>query len=217
DGFEILYKVVGKGTLIMSRLRRGAGVELFGPLGSGFPPVTGGGRLLMVAGGVGIVPFYLVAEALLASGLEGKLLFGGRCVDDLPGLGDFKELGLDMAVATDDGTAGVKGVVTALMEDAVSDGTAVYACGPKGMLKEVARIAGERGVPCFVSLDRRMACGMGACLGCAVKVRGTEGTQVAGGDECVDGEEIPATLPPYKMVCKDGPVFDARELEWEVL
>jgi dihydroorotate dehydrogenase electron transfer subunit len=217
DGFEILYKVVGKGTLIMSRLRRGGGVDVFGPLGRGFPPVAGVGRLLMVAGGVGIVPFYLVAEGLVASGREGKLLFGGRCIDDLPGLGDFKDLGLDMAVATDDGTAGVKGVVTALMEDAVSDDTTVYACGPKGMLKEVARIAGERGVPCFVSLDRRMACGMGACLGCAVKVRGTEGTHGAGGGERVDGEEIRTTPPPYRMVCKDGPVFDAGELEWEEL
>ncbi|MFQ5330288.1 MAG: dihydroorotate dehydrogenase electron transfer subunit [Thermodesulfobacteriota bacterium] len=216
-GFEILYKVVGKGTLIMSRLKRGERVDLFGPLGRGFPALTGGQKLLMIAGGVGIVPFYMVAEALLASGGEGKLLFGGRCADDLPGLADLKELGLDMAVATDDGTAGVKGVVTALMEGEVLDDTTIYACGPKGMLKEVARIAAELEVPCFVSLDRRMACGMGACLGCAVKVGGKERTQVAGGDRVVENEEIRTTPSPYRMVCKDGPVFDARELDWEVL
>ncbi|MFQ5585800.1 MAG: dihydroorotate dehydrogenase electron transfer subunit [Thermodesulfobacteriota bacterium] len=212
DGFEILYKVVGKGTHLMSGLRKGEGVDIFGPLGRGFPPFKGDGKLIMVAGGVGIVPFYLLAERLMVEGQKGQLLFGGRCRDDLPGLDDFEGLGLAIEVSTDDGTVGAKGVVTLLLEKSLSDAAAVYACGPKGMLKGAARIAGERGLPCFVSLDRRMACGMGACLGCAVRVNGGES---ATGRKDMESEAQIHRAPPYMMVCKDGPVFDAQELAWE--
>jgi len=211
-GFEILYKVVGKGTRRMSEMRAGEAVDIFGPLGRGFPPFKGKGRLLMVAGGVGIVPFYLVAETFAERGRL-KLLFGGKSEDDLPGLDDFHALGLDIGVATEDGTAGEKGVVTTLLERDIADNDTLYACGPKGMLKAVAAVAGERGVPCYVSLDRRMACGMGACLGCAVKGDGGSASSAVAPSE---GRENRA-LSPYLMVCKDGPVFNAEDLLWEEL
>ncbi len=204
-GVEILYKVVGKGTGLMAGLRQGHKVDVLGPLGVGFPGFDGDGKLIMVAGGVGIVPFYLLAEGLANKDSRVQLLFGGRCKDDLPGLPDFENLGTEIKISTDNGELGVRGAVTELLEKEVSDDSTVYACGPKGMLKEVARIARERGVPCFVSLDKIMACGMGACLGCAIKVSGRKSQNTA------------QNLSPYKMVCKDGPVFDAEEIVWKEL
>ncbi|MBI5287151.1 MAG: hypothetical protein HY878_06135, partial [Deltaproteobacteria bacterium] len=147
------------------------------------------------------------------------LLFGGKNNVDLPGLGDFKALGIGIKVSTEDGTMGAKGLVTMLLKRELSRSTpaVIYACGPNGMLRAVARLAEERDITCYVSLDRVMACGIGACLGCAVKIRG-EGTKdyqsfVVRGQFADPRSPIPE--PIYKMVCKDGPVFDAKEITWE--
>lgn len=195
EGIEILYKVVGKGTRLMTGLRPGDTVDILGPLGNGFPSDSGKKDIVMVAGGIGIVPFYLLAASGRQSGVRQRLLFGGRGKDDLPGLEDFKKLGIKIKISTQDGSIGKKGLVTELVKSEARSlkSTIIYACGPKGMLKEVAKIALRMEAPCYVSLDNIMACGIGACLGCAVKVRARG----------------------YKMVCKDGPVFDAMEIEWE--
>jgi dihydroorotate dehydrogenase electron transfer subunit len=204
-GVEILYKIVGKGTGLMAGLMPGHKVDILGPLGVGFPGFEGSGKLIMVAGGVGIVPFYILAERLANKDNNIQLLFGGRSKDDLPGLSDFENLETKIKISTENGEAGVRGTVTELLENEVSDNSTVYACGPKGMLKEVARITSKRGVPCFVSLDKIMACGMGACMGCAVKVSGKK------------SQNITHRLSTYKMVCKDGPIFDAGEIVWKEL
>ena len=173
----------------------------------------------MIAGGIGIAPFYLLGAGGKGQGARVKLLFGGRSKDDLPGLEDFKSLKINMEISTDDGSVGKKGLVTELLKKELKTQhsklkTVVYACGPKGMLKEVARIAKTADVPCYVSLDNVMACGIGACLGCAVKIR-SQKSEVK--------SFTPTSYPPhptsqiYKMVCKDGPVFDAREIEWEAI
>ncbi|MDP2681263.1 MAG: dihydroorotate dehydrogenase electron transfer subunit [Deltaproteobacteria bacterium] len=227
EGIEILYKVVGKGTRLMTGLRQGDMVDMLGPLGNGFPnslssPFANGGQrglnILMVAGGIGIAPFYLLAESCQLSAISLKLLFGGRGKDDLPDLEDFKKLDIAMEISTQDGSVGKKGLVTDLLKKEVTkkDDCVVYACGPKGMLKEVAKIAEDADVPCHVSLDNAMACGMGACLGCAVKVRSQKsGVRGQGSEGLNIDPRSPIPDPVYKMVCKDGPVFDAREIEWE--
>lgn len=200
QGIEILYKVVGKGTAIMSRLKEGDEIDVLGPLGRPFPLLDGYNNIIMVAGGVGIVPFYLLGVRYKTSGVRPRLLFGGRDKEDLPGLEDFQKLGIETTISTEDGSMGQKGLVTELLKKELSrmGPSLVYACGPKGMLRAVAHMAQKTGVTCYVSLDRVMACGIGACLGCAVKTRG------------------PLTPEPsYKMVCKDGPVFDARDIVWE--
>lgn len=225
EGIEIVYKVVGKGTRLMTGLKPGDTVDVLGPLGNGFPNppappfakegksgrVGSAHRIIMVAGGIGIVPFYLLAESCQLSAINLKLLFGGKGKDDLPGLEDFQKLRIDMAVSTQDGSVGKKGLVTELLKSEIRNPKSkiIYACGPKGMLKAVAKMAEDADVPCYVSLDNAMACGMGACLGCAVKIQrpGARGK----------GQEKQTSELIYKMVCKDGPVFDAREIAWEAI
>ncbi len=174
EGIEILYKVVGKGTRLMTGLRPGDMADMLGPLGNGFSLDSGKKDIVMAAGGIGIAPFYLSVVGGQRSGARQKLLFGGRGKDDLPGFEDFKKLDIEMKISTQDGSIGEKGLVTELLKSEIRSpkSTIIYACGPKGMLKEVSRIALNLGVPCYVSLDNVMACGIGACLGCAVKVRG---------------------------------------------
>ncbi len=194
-GIEILYKVVGKGTGIMAGLKAGTKVGLFGPLGNGFPAVREGEEVLMVAGGMGIVPFYLLSKEL--SG-RGTLLYGGRGRVEAGLVEDIRALGVEVVLATEDGSVGHKGLVTELVEERLTPRTVVYACGPEAMLKEVALIAHKRGVRCLVSLETAMACGMGVCLGCAVRTRQ---------EECKGYG--------YRLVCSDGPVFNSEDIEWE--
>ena len=216
QGIEILYKVVGKGTRLMTGLKLGDKLDILGPLGNGFPlkdkgqgAGVKGKEIIMIAGGIGIAPFYLLGAGVKGQGARVKLLFGGKSKDDLPGLEDFKSLKIDMEISTDDGSVGKKGLVTDLLMSELrtlnSELRTVYACGPKEMLKEVARIAEKADAPCYVSLDNVMACGIGACLGCAVKIRSQKS----------EVRSFTPTSQIYKMVCKDGPVFDAREIEWE--
>ncbi|HBO84131.1 MAG: hypothetical protein A2073_08350 [Deltaproteobacteria bacterium GWC2_42_11] len=209
---EILYKVVGKGTGIMSGLKIGDRVDILGPFGNTFPSAERNKNIIMVAGGIGIVPFYLLAKGCKKTWVGLKLLFGGKSKEDLPGLDDFKKLKIDVSVSTDDGSVGEKGMVTKLLLKELLgrdlSSAVVYACGTKPMLKTVADIADRNNIPCYVSLDNVMACGIGACLGCAVKVTGSK---VQG----VKGYRNNSQL--YKMVCKDGPIFDARDIDWEAI
>ena len=223
QGIEILYKVVGKGTRLMTGLKPGDKLGILGSLGNGFPlkdkgqgAGVKGKEIIMIAGGIGIAPFYLLGAGVKGQGSRVKLLFGGKSKDDLPGLDDFKKLKIDIKISTQDGSVGKKGLVTELLKSELrtpnselrtpnSELRTVYACGPKEMLKEVARIAGKADAPCYVSLDNVMACGIGACLGCAVKIRSQKS----------EVRSFTPTSQIYKMVCKDGPVFDAREIEWE--
>src|SRR3990170_734865 len=161
--------------------------------------------------------YRILGSRVKGQGARVKLLFGGKSKDDLPGLEDFKRLKIDMEISTDDGSVGKKGLVTDLLMSELrtlnSELRTVYACGPKEMLKEVARIAEKADAPCYVSLDNVMACGIGACLGCAIKtVRSSEF-----GVKSKNSQLSTLNSQHYKMVCKEGPVFDAREIEWEAI
>ena len=198
-GIEILYKVVGKGTQRLSTYRPGDRLDVIGPLGNAFRVADSCRNPILVAGGVGVPPIRFLAQSLLrkGGGLDRCVVFiGGRTGDDLVCLTEFDLPGFLLDVSTDDGSMGRQGVVTRGLQQAVADGSAdlICACGPPAMLKAVAGIAASHDIACQVSIEAMMACGMGACLGCAVEVRDDDAN--------------------YRHVCVEGPVFDAQRLAW---
>jgi dihydroorotate dehydrogenase electron transfer subunit len=191
---EILYKVVGRGTALLADALPGQRIDVVGPLGRPFAMPDAGERAVIVAGGTGIASVYeLVAR--LAEGGDVAVLLGARSADDLMAEADFAELNVELRIATEDGSAGTRGLVTRLLEPALEGGrpARVYACGPTAMMRAVAALAAGRGRPCVVSLENPMACGFGVCLGCAAP-------RVGGG---------------FSLVCRDGPTFDAATVDWE--
>ncbi len=204
----VLYQVVGRGTQMLAKIRPGDYLNVLGPLGRGFdmPPADGKGDVALVAGGLGIAPLIMLSRDLSRAGVGCSFLVGGRSQDLLVGLDLVPCAGAglaaprrrDLQVVTEDGSIGRQGLVTDALDDLLRDGGArcVYACGPVGMLREVGRLGEAHRVPVQVSLEERMACGLGACLGCAVKARPGRG-----------GRET------YLRVCVDGPVFWAGEVD----
>ena len=191
---EILYKVIGRGTGLLAETLPGQRIGMVGPLGRSFDPPAPGERVILVAGGTGIASVYeLAARSRRESSVS--VLLGARTAADLMGVADFEDLAVDLHISTEDGSSGKRGLVTALLEDALGEeGDArVYACGPAPMMRRCAELAAERGRSCIVSLENRMACGFGVCLGCAAPLR-------EGG---------------YVLVCLDGPMFDAAAMDWE--
>jgi len=199
DYLEMVYKVVGKGTASMSALQSGSRVEILGPLGRGFDPGTPGEKVL-VGGGIGLVPLYMLAEQLVAGGSKVRLLMGGRTRDDIICVTEFERLGVETYVSTEDGSLGEEGLITRVLERKLDKfpQAGVYACGPMPMLEAVHGICAASKVPLQVSLEALMACGVGACLGCVVKGAGHS-------DE----------NPRYLCTCKEGPVFRAEQLDWK--
>ena len=211
---EILYCVLGPGTLRMTTLGEGDQISIIGPLGNGFTVPAGKKLALLVAGGMGAPPLQHLARVLKSNfaKVEVVAFAGAKTLGDLPfteqgsgkkgaAIAEFAGFCAQSHVATDDGSAGFKGFVTEQVSGWLKTNappaaeTIIYSCGPEQMLAEVARIAGEHGIDCEVSMERMMACGIGLCQSCAVEAR------VAGESETV-----------YKLCCKDGPVFDAREV-----
>ena len=199
DFVELIYKVVGSGTSMMSELKNGDPVELLGPLGEGFSVDTTSTNHLLVGGGIGLVPLYMLAEQLCERGDSVRLLMGGRTRDDILGITEFERLGVETYVSTDDGSLGEEGFVTAVLSRKLSrfPDACVYACGPMPMLDAVRTICHAADVSLQVSLEALMACGIGACLGCVVPSKDHS-------DE----------TPDYLCTCKQGPVFDAEALAW---
>ncbi len=197
---EILYKIVGKGTGILSMLHSRDYVDVLGPLGNGFDEGDHDAEKLLVGGGFGLAPLYFFARKL-AGRSRLKVFIGGKRKEDVLCVTEFERLGIDTYVATDDGTLGARGLVTNVLEEQLEAGSGartVFACGPEPMLKAVARLCRTHNISCQVSLEANMACGVGACLGCVTKGRShTEST------------------PDYRCVCKDGPVFEAEDLLWD--
>jgi dihydroorotate dehydrogenase electron transfer subunit len=196
----ILYRVVGRGTRILSEIPSGKRIAVLGPLGKGFQLPQGGGFVLMAAGGIGIAPLVFLWQQLEAC--DGIFMAGYRTGREVIPMDRLDIPILDARMATDDGTVGHRGPVTDLLEyqlaHVAGGEVALYACGPVSMLKRVAIIARDRNLPCQVSLEANMGCGLGACLGCALKG--------------ADGEK-----PHYVYVCRDGPVFSTRSIDWECL
>lgn len=195
-GIELLYEVIGKGTGLLSLTQEGDSLDVIGPLGHGFDIEASKGASILVAGGNGVAPLLFLAEALIAKSEDVRVLIGGCSETHILCEKDFKRAGATVMVTTEDGSQGHKGLVTHLLDEIAASCdprlTTIYACGPTGMLKAVAEIARDNRISCQVSLEERMACGVGVCLGCPVKVKNNS----------------------YKMVCKDGPVFKAEEIVW---
>lgn len=198
DVLKLLYKTVGRGTSEMSLLRPGDPLQVIGPLGNGFP-LEPQGIPILVAGGYGVAPLSFLADRL---GRTGVLLVGGRSADDVLAVEAFEQRGWQVRVATQDGSRGEKGLVTVLLDQELARQKAaggrveVYACGPDGMLRAVGERAIALGCRGWLSLDKRMVCGIGACLACVQNLRRKDGTDWIG------------------RVCHDGPIFEAREIVW---
>lgn len=198
-GISLLYKVVGRSTELLSRMEKGGDADVLGPLGNFFDVSPAKKhKTIMVAGGHGVAPLYALAEEAIENGAEVEFFSGACSAEHLVCEKEIKKLGAKVRVATDDGTRGEKCYVTGILEKEITkikemDPKAViYACGPRPMLAAVSRIAERHDIPAQVSVDAYMACGIGVCLGCAIRTK--EG---------------------YKLVCKDGPVFDSREIVWD--
>ncbi|MEW6328149.1 MAG: dihydroorotate dehydrogenase electron transfer subunit [Thermodesulfobacteriota bacterium] len=192
---DILYRVVGKGTNILTTLRNGEGLDILGPLGCGFSWREGSPSLL-VAGGMGVAPLFFLAQIIAQNGAAAKTLalIGARNKIELLCVEELRTMGLQVEAVTEDGSAGKRGLVTDLITNRVAASrTVIYSCGPYPMLHAVASLAMRHGLSCQVSLEAFMACGLGACLGCVAEMR--------------NGDLV--------RVCKEGPVFDAYEVAWK--
>ncbi|MBT4265648.1 MAG: dihydroorotate dehydrogenase electron transfer subunit [Deltaproteobacteria bacterium] len=199
----ILYKVVGKGTAAMQGLAPGEKVDIIGPLGNGFPDNQEELTPVLIGGGYGAAALYLQAQALSQKGV---VFFGGRSGVDILCVDEFEALGWEVRVATEDGSLGNRGLVTDSFDrwlaerPSSSDGTPrieLFACGPEGMLRAFGDRAATGGYKAWLSMDRHMACGMGACLTCVIKKRATESSW------------------QWARCCKEGPVFDSTEIVWD--
>lgn len=182
----IVYKVVGKGTEQMRDMKEGK-LDILTGLGNGYDLSKSGDKPLLIGGGVGVPPMYMLAKELIAQGKKVSVILGFNTKDEVFYEEEFKKLGAEVVVATVDGSYGVKGFVTDAMEDV--DYTYFYTCGPEPMLKAIYAKSYTSGQ---FSFEERMGCGFGACMGCSCK-----------------------TVTGYKRICKDGPVLEKEEILWE--
>ena len=207
---DIVYLVVGKMTGLLAEFQAGAALEVWGPLGNGFPP-TPAEHLVVVAGGIGQTPFLALAREHLGLHAYGDpprqfprakrvtLCYGARSSDYLAGVNDFHRAGVDVQLSTDDGSMGHRGLVTDLIRPVVEQSPwpcRIVACGPEAMMEATVETAQQLGVPCQVSLESPMACGIGICFSCVKKIRDPSG----GWD--------------YRRTCVEGPVFDGADVEF---
>lgn len=207
---DVVYHVVGKMTTRLVGTRPATELAVWGPLGNGFA-LRSVAHLILVAGGIGQTPFLALAREVLGRRDYGQpprtaprarrvtLCYGVRTREMLACVDDFQRQGVDVRVASDDGSVGRQGLVTDLLEPLLErpgDGVLVACCGPEPMMRRVAAMTAAAGVPCQVSLETPMACGMGICFSCVVRVRQKDGSW------------------DYKRTCVEGPVFDAEQIEW---
>jgi dihydroorotate dehydrogenase electron transfer subunit len=206
-GFDFVYLAVGKMTRRLLNMEPGEKLEIWGPLGNGFDPLDGVKHVGLVAGGIGQTPFLAYTRQLLGTRGYGdqparrtadrvSFFYGVRTADLAAGVEDFRTAGANVHLASDDGSLGHHGYVTQLLETTGLPDH-VVGCGPEPMLHALHRLTSRHGTPCHVSLETPMACGVGICFSCVVKVRQDDG----GWD--------------YKRCCVEGPIFDADKLVWE--
>ena len=183
----IVYKVVGKGTEVMSKMTPGQELDILTGLGNGYDLSTAGEKPVLLGGGVGVPPMYNLAKKLIADGKKVSVILGFNTKTEIFYEEEFKKLGCDVTVTTVDGSYGIKGFVTTALEN--MDYSYFYTCGPEPMLKAVHKASVTSGQ---MSFEERMGCGFGACMGCSCK-----------------------TLTGYKRICKEGPVMRKEEILWE--
>ena len=186
DTLTIIYKVVGKGTKQMSEMKSGV-LDVLTGLGNGYDLSVSGDAPVLLGGGVGVPPMYLLAKRLVAEGKKVKVILGFNTVSELFYENEFKTLGAEVAVTTVDGSYGIKGFVTDALQN--MEYSYFYTCGPEPMLKAVYKASKTSGQ---MSFEKRMGCGFGACMGCSCK-----------------------TITGYKRICKEGPVMRKEEILWE--
>lgn len=187
DKLTIIYKVVGKGTEVMSNMTEGVELDVLTSLGNGYDLSVSGQKPLLIGGGVGVPPMYQLAKDLIAQGKSVSVILGFNKAEEIFYTAEFKALGAEVFVATVDGSVGTKGFVTDVMKT-LDDYTYVYTCGPEPMLKAVW---GESKTSGQFSFEERMGCGFGACMGCSCK-----------------------TKYGNKRICKEGPVLKKEEIIW---
>lgn len=194
QGFQILYRIRGKGTEFLKEMKEGSLLEVLGPLGTCYPLPSGDAIPLVIAGGIGIASVFSFVEQSAGRAI---VLYGARTRDDLLMYEELKGFAKEILVSTDDGSAGQKGTIADSLSAFLANTPSaishyrIYACGPHLLLRAVSEIAREHKIPTYISMEEHMACGIGACLGCVVKTR--------------DG---------YTRVCKEGPVFESKEIVW---
>jgi dihydroorotate dehydrogenase electron transfer subunit len=204
-GIDVVYLVVGKMTRLLASLRPGDVLDVWGPLGNGFPEPIGSEHVALVAGGIGQTPFLAhIRELLGTRGYAGQsprrrvqrvsLYYGVRTKDLAAGVADFETAGASVHLASNDGSVGHRGFITDLLAQHEAP-QHIFGCGPEPMLHALAQLAERRSIPCHLSLETPMACGVGICFSCVTPVKTPDGWD-------------------YKRVCVDGPVFDAKCLVW---
>lgn len=210
----VLYQVLGKGTGYLSKKKSGDVLDVIGPLGNGFDLIKPrkSEKVLLAAGGMGIAPLFFLAKKIAeiqnpkskipacrqANKIPISVIIGAKDKGHILCEKGFKDLGCDVKISTDDGSQGFKGYVSGLLVEVLTELRtknhelrAIYACGPKPMLREISLISREKNIPAQLSLESHLACGIGACLGCVIN-----------------------TTQGYKRVCKEGPVFDSKQVVW---
>jgi dihydroorotate dehydrogenase electron transfer subunit len=192
DKIALLFSVVGGGTEWLSQRQPGDRLDLLGPLGNGFSIDPDSKKLLMIAGGIGIAPLRLLADEAVRRGLSVTLLYGAPTAAQLHPSKLLPKVRL--VTATEDGTAGKKGMITSVISDYIDQADQLFACGPLAMYQTMARMPKLKAKPIQISLEVRMGCGLGVCYGCTVK-----------------------TPKGLKQVCKDGPIFELNDVLWEEL
>jgi dihydroorotate dehydrogenase electron transfer subunit len=209
---SFLYRIRGKGTLSLSRLKSGDIINVIGPLGNSYPEPYG--DFIAVAGGIGIASLFPLLEKFSN---RAYLFYGARNREELVMLNEVKALSKEIFIATDDGSEGQKGLVTDLLKNffdasrITHNASRIYACGSTPMLKELSKLVTRYSLPCkcYVSLEEHMACGVGACLGCVTKVRRQASSVKRQASVVKKSDWI------YERVCKEGPVFEIEDIVWE--
>lgn len=193
---EFIFQVKGKGTELLAERKEGELIDIIGPLGEGIFNTNGYEKIAIIGGGIGIFPLYELAKQAKESGKNVNMYLGFRNKEFVILENEYKEVANNFTLATDDGSYGKNGFAINFLKDDISKNPVdcIYACGPLPMLKAVQALAKEKNIPCQLSLEERMGCGMGVCIGCAVKYK-TE------------------TEDTFKRVCREGPVFDANTVE----
>lgn len=210
---DVVYVVLGRGTALLTSVRPGDALSIWGPLGNGFGPPPADQDVLFVAGGIGQTPFLALGRrwlgaadygapggGVIAPARSATLLYGVRSADLAAGVDDFRRAGIAVELATDDGSAGRRGYVTDLLRERLDRGqrpAKVVGCGPVPMLRALSRIASEAGLDCDLSLESPMACGFGACFSCVVPIRQPDGSA------------------DLRRICVEGPIFPAADVAWD--
>ncbi|MFW5976489.1 MAG: dihydroorotate dehydrogenase electron transfer subunit [Bacillota bacterium] len=190
---KIVYKILGRGTKILSEFKKNEIINVLGPLGNGFGLKESQEKIVLIGGGMGIVPLYMLSKQLKSNNLDFKVLIGGSTKNTIQFfIKEFKKLGVNLFLATMDGSIGYKGTVIDLFKQNEFDNNYIYSCGPKLMLKELMKISKNNKLKGQVSLEERMGCGTGICLSCVCQ-----------------------TVEGNKRVCKDGPVFKLDEVVYD--